>query len=159
MLFLINYNISIILTIFLIIFSANKSFADINRAGVICSAEDGYDYGYSFNNGSVMEYKFVVTENKVLSNLKILGEYVDQSAFIEWQIQFSGRVFWFRLNKSTNVLTTESKDVDLVFNHQCEAFELMEWNRKLSELGDFYQFEYDKYLKFSDEYQKEITIK
>ena len=57
-----------------------------------------------------------------------------------------------------NVLTTESKQNQISFNHKCQTFGLMEWNQKLSKLGDVYQFEYDRYLKFSNEYNKELKL-
>lgn len=151
--------IVIILVIFLITTKSEDVMADLDRSGIICSLEDGHDYGYSFNNGEVIEYKFIVSDNKVLSNIELLGQYVDKIDYLEWDIQFSGRIFWFRFNKITNVLTIESKQDQMSFNHRCQTFELMEWNQKLSKLGDMYQFEYDKYLKFSDEYGKELKLK
>ncbi len=151
--------IVIILVIFLITTKSEDVMADLDRNGIICSLEDGHDYGYSFNNGEVIEYKFIVSNNKVLSNIELLGQYVDKIDYLEWNIQFSGRIFWFRFNKITNVLTIESKQDQMSFNHRCQTFELMEWNQKLSKLGDMYQFEYDRYLKFSDEYGKELKLK
>lgn len=151
--------IVIILVIFLITTKSEDVMADLDRSGIICSLEDGHDYGYSFNNGEVIEYKFIVSDNKVLSNIELLGQYVDKIDYLEWDIQFSGRIFWFRFNKITNVLTIESKQDQMSFNHRCQTFELMEWNQKLSKLGDMYQFEYDRYLKFSDEYGKELKLK
>ena len=151
--------IVIILVIFLIITKSADVMADLDRNGIICSLEDGHDYGYSFNNGEVIGYKFIVSNNKVLSNIELLGQYVDKIDYLEWNIQFLGRIFWFRFNKITNVLTTESKQDQMSFNHRCQTFELMEWNQKLSKLGDMYQFEYDRYLKFRDEYDKELKLK
>ena len=151
--------IVIILVIFVIITKSADVMADLDRNGIICSLEDGHDYGYSFNNGEVIEYKFIVSDNKVLSNIELLGQYVDKIDYLEWNIQFSGRIFWFRFNKITNVLTTESKQDQMSFNHRCQTFELMEWNQKLSKLGNMYQFEYDRYLKFRDEYDKELKLK
>ena len=137
----------------------NDLFADMNRSGVICFMEDGYNYGYSFNNGEVSSYKFIVTDNKVLSNIEPIGNYSDKPDYVEWNIIFSGRIFWFRLNKTSYVLTTEGDDININFNHQCEAHELMEWNRRLSILGDRYQVEYDKYLKYNKEYNEELKDK
>ena len=57
------------------------------------------------------------------------------------------------------MLTTEGDDININFNHQCEAHELMEWNRRLSILGERYQVEYDKYLKFNHEYNEELNDK
>ena len=148
--------IVIILACFFIIGKSTVMMADFDRKGIICSMDDGYDYGYSFNNGEIISYKFIVTNNKVLSNIESLGQYIDKMEYVEWHIQFAYKKFWFRLNKITNVLTTESKQAKLSFSHQCQTFELMEWNQKLSKLGDVYQFEYDKYLRFSDEYSKEL---
>ena len=151
--------IVIILVIFVIITKSADVMADLDRNGIICSLKDGHDYGYSFNNGEVIGYKFIVSNNKVLSNIELLGQYVDKIDYLEWNIQFSGRIFWFRFNKITNVLTTESKQDQMSFNHRCQTFELMEWNQKLSKLGNMYQFEYDRYLKFRDEYDKELKLK
>ncbi len=150
--------IVIILVSLSIISNATNVWAGLDRKGIICSMEDGYDYGYSFNNGEVIGYKFIVSNNKVLSNIKFLGQYHDKIDYLEWKIQFSGSIFWFRFNKVTNFLTTESEQVKISFNHKCQTFELMEWNQKLSKLGDMYQIEYDKYLKFSDEYNKELRL-
>ena len=150
--------ITIIIVCFLIIAKSADVMSDLDRKGIICTMEDGYDYGYSFNNGEVVSYKFIVTNNKVLSNIELLGQYNDKMEYLEWKTQFSGRIFWFRLNKMTNVLTTESKQAQISFNHQCQTLELMEWNQKLSKIGDVYQFEYDKYLKFSEEYSKELKL-
>ena len=144
---------------FLCLIMTNDLFADVNRSGVICFMEDGYNYGYSFNNGEVASYKFIVTDNKVLSNIEPLGSYYDKSDYVEWKISFSGRIFWFRLNKTSYVLTTEGDGININFNHQCETHELMEWNRRLSILGDRYQFEYDKYLKYNNEYNEELKDK
>ena len=151
--------IVIILVIFVIITKSADVMADLDRNGIICSLEDGHDYGYSFNNGEVIGYKFIVSNNRVLSNIELLGQYVDKIDYLEWNIQFSGRIFWFRFNKITNVLTIESKQDQMSFNHRCQTFELMEWNQKLSKLGNMYQFEYDRYLKFRDEYDKELKLK
>ena len=43
----------------------------------------------------VSSYKFIVTDNKVLSNIKPLSDYYDKSDYVEWKIIFSGRTFWF----------------------------------------------------------------
>ena len=150
--------IVIILVSFLIMTKSADVMADLDKNGIICSMEDGHDYGYSFNNGEVIGYKFIVNNNKVLSNIELVGQYVDKTDYLEWNIQFSGRIFWFRFNKTSNVLTTESKQDQISFNHRCQTFELMEWNQKLSKLGDVYQFEYDRYLKFSEEYSKELKL-
>ena len=148
----------IILVSFSIMIKTADVMADMDRKGIICSMEDGYDYGYSFNNGEVLSYKFIVINDKVLSNISLLGQYVDKTEYLEWKIQFSGRIFWFRFNKKTNFLTTESEQAQISFNHKCQTFELMEWNQQLSGLSDMYQFEYDKYLKSSDEYNKGLNL-
>ncbi len=136
--------------------SALQSTGDMNAKGVICGLEDGYDYGYSFNNEEVLHYTFVVTDDKILSNVNPQGSFTNKSNYIEWNVQFSNIDFWFRLNVTTLVLTTQSEKANLKFDHACEIYGLMEWNRKLSELGNLYQAEYDKYLKFSNEYDKSL---
>ncbi len=133
---------------------ASPSKADMNAKGIICGLEDGYDYGYSFNNEEVLHYTFVVTDDKILSNVNLLGSFTDKSDYIEWNFHFSNTDFWFRLNATTLILTTQSEEANLKFDHTCEMYDLMEWNRKLSELGNLYQAEYDKYLEFSNEYTK-----
>ena len=130
--------------------------ADINSQGLICELENGYDYGYYFSNDEVVHYTFIVTDDKILSNINPLGTFTDKSDYIEWNIQFSDRTFWFRINLATLILTMESEEANLKFDHQCEIYELMDWNRKLSELGNLYQTEYDMYLEFSDEYNKSL---
>ena len=108
--------------------------ADINSQGLICELENGYDYGYYFSNDEVEHYTFIVTDDKILSNINPLGTFTDKSDYIEWNIQFSDRTFWFRINLATLILTMESEEANLNFNHQCEIYELTQWNRKLSEL-------------------------
>ena len=136
--------------------TALPSKGDVNAKGVICGLEDGYDYGYSFNDEKVLHYTFVVTDDKILSNVNPLGSFTDKSDYIEWNVHFSNIDFWFRLNTTTFVLTTQSEDANLKFDHACEIYGLMEWNRKLSELGNLYQAEYDKYIEFSKQYGKNL---
>ncbi len=136
--------------------TALPSKGDVNAKGVICGLEDGYDYGYSFNDEKVLHYTFVVTDDKILSNVNPLGSFTDKSDYIEWNVHFSNIDFWFRLNTTTLILTTQSEDANLKFDHACEIYGLMDWNRKLSELGNLYQAEYDKYLEFSNEYDKNL---
>jgi hypothetical protein len=136
--------------------AASASKADTNATGVICGLEDGYDYGYSFTNEEVLRHTFIVTDDKILPNIKPLGPFTDKSDYIEWNVHFSNTTFWFRLNLATLILTTQSEEANLNFNHQCEIYELTQWNRKLSELENLYQSEYDKYLEFSDEYNNSL---
>ena len=135
-----------------------SSFAGVNATGIICGLDDGHDYGYSFNNGKVLKYSFIVTDDKVLSNIKPLGTYKEKSGYIEWNILSSNTPFWFRLNKNSFVLTTESEEAEIKFDQRCEVYELMEWNRRLSELGNNYQDEYDKYIQFKNEYNKSLKL-
>ena len=142
------------------LFSASEAVSasreEINATGVICGLEDGYDYGYSFTNEEVLRHTFIVTDDKILPNIKQLGPVTNKSDYIEWNVHFSNTTFWFRLNLATLILTTQSEEANLNFNHQCEIYELTQWNRKLSELENLYQSEYDKYLEFSDEYNKSL---
>ena len=77
--------ITIIIVCFLIIAKSADVMSDLDRKGIICTMEDGYDYGYSFNNGEVVSYKFIVTNNKVLSNIELLGQYNDKMEYLEWK--------------------------------------------------------------------------
>ncbi|MEK9598234.1 MAG: hypothetical protein VW171_05145 [Alphaproteobacteria bacterium] len=142
------------------LFSASEAVSasreEINATGVICGLEDGYDYGYSFTNEEVLRHTFIVTDDKILPNIKPLGPFTNKSDYIEWNVHFSNTTFWFRLNLATLILTTQSEEANLNFNHQCEIYELTQWNRKLSELKNLYQSEYDKYLEFNDEYNKSL---
>ncbi len=142
------------------LFSASEAVSasreEINATGVICGLEDGYDYGYSFTNEEVLRHTFIVTDDKILPNIKLLGPFTNKSDYIEWNVHFSNTTFWFRLNLATLILTTQSEEANLNFNHQCEIYELTQWNRKLSELKNLYQSEYDKYLEFNDEYNKSL---
>ena len=67
--------------------SALQSTGDMNAKGVICGLEDGYDYGYSFNNEEVLHYTFVVTDDKILSNVNPQGSFTNKSDYIEWNVQ------------------------------------------------------------------------
>ena len=151
-----RYALVIIISFFIVSAAAAPSKADINAKGIVCGLEDGYDYGYSFNNDEVLHYTFIVVDDKILSNIKPLGTFTNNSGHIEWNVHFANRTFWFRLNATTLILTTKSEEADLKFDQQCEIYELMEWNRKLSVLGNFYQSEYDKYLEFSDKYNRSL---
>ena len=151
-----RYILALIIGLFSASAAVSASKADINATGVICGLEDGYDYGYSFTNEEVLRYTFIVTDDKILPNIKPLGPFTDKSDYVEWNVHFSNTTFWFRLNLATLILTTQSKEANLKFNHQCEIYELTQWNRKLSELEHLYQSEYDKYLEFSDEYNKSL---
>ena len=135
-----------------------SSFADINAKGIICGLDDGHDYGYSFNNGKVIRYSFIVTDDKVLSNIKPLGKFTNNLGYVEWNVPSSNISFWFRLNENSFVLTTESEDGEIRFDQQCEVYELMEWNRRLSDLGNDYQVQYDKYIEFRNEYNKNLKL-
>ncbi len=128
--------------------AVSASREDINATGVICGLEDGYDYGYSFTNEEVLRHTFIVSDDKILPNIKPLGPFTNKSDYIEWNVHFSNTTFWFQLNLATLILTTQSEEANLNFNHQCEIYELTQWNRKLSELENLYQSEYDKYLEF-----------
>ena len=151
-----RYALAIIVGLFIVSTAVVPSKAAINAKGVICGLEEGYDYGYYFNDDEVLHYTFIVNDDKILSNIKPLGTFTDKANYIEWNVHFSNRTFWFRLNAATLILTTESEEANLKFDHQCEIYELMEWNRKLSELGNLYQTEYDKYLEFSNEYNRSL---
>jgi len=151
-----RYIVALIIGLFSASAAVSASKADINAKGIICGLEDGHDYGYSFNNKEVLHYTFIVTDDKILSNINPLGTFTDKSNYIEWNVHFTNTIFWFRLNSATLVLTTENNESNLKFDHQCEIYDLMEWNRKLSELGNLYQTEYDRYLEFSDEYNKSL---
>ena len=151
-----RYILALIIGLFSTSAAVSASKADINATGVICGLEDGYDYGYSFTNEEVLRYNFIVTDDKILPNIKPLGIFTNKSDYFEWNVHFSNTTFWFRLNLATLILTTQSKEANLKFNHQCEIYELTRWNRKLSELKHLYQSEYDKYLEFSDEYNKSL---
>ena len=152
-----SYILALIISLFSASAAVSASKADINATGVICGLEDGYDYGYSFTNEEVLRYTFIVTDDKILPNIKPLGPFTDKSDYIEWNVHFSNTTFWFRLNLATLILTTQSEEANLKFNHQCEIYELTQWNRKLSELEHLYQSEYDKYLEFSDEYNRSLN--
>lgn len=154
-----RYSLVIIVGIFVVSIAALPSKADISEKGVICELQDGYNYGYSFNNDEVLYYNFIVTNNRILSNIKPIGTFTDNSGYVEWNVHFSKTTFWFRLNAATLILTTESKDANIKFDHQCEIYELMEWNRKLSILGNLYQREYDTYLKYNREYNDSLKQK
>ena len=151
-----RYTLAFIIGLFIASAPVSASKADINATGVICGLEDGYDYGYSFTNQEVSRYNFIVTDDKILPNRKPLGTFTDKLDYIEWNVHFSNTTFWFRLNLATLIITTQSEEANLNFNHQCEIYELTQWNRKLSELENLYQSEYDKYLEFSDEYNKSL---
>ena len=151
-----RYILALIIGLFSASATVSASKADINATGVICGLEDGYDYGYSFTNEGVLRYTFIVTDDKILPNIKPLGPFTDKSDYIEWNVHFSNTTFWFRLNLATLILTTQSEEANLKFNHQCEIYELTQWNRELSELEHLYQSEYDTYLEFSDEYNKSL---
>ncbi|MDC0971260.1 hypothetical protein OAS27_04430 [Alphaproteobacteria bacterium] len=151
-----SYILALIISLFSASAAVSVSKADINATGVICGLEDGYDYGYSFTNEGVLRYTFIVTDDKILPNIKPLGPFTDKSDYIEWNVHFSNTTFRFRLNLATLILTTQSEEANLKFNHQCEIYELTQWNRKLSELEHLYQSEYDTYLEFSDEYNKSL---
>ena len=151
-----SYILALIISLFSASAAVSASKADINATGVICGLEDGYDYGYSFTNEEVLRYTFIVTDDKILPNIKPLGPFTDKSDYIEWNVHFSNTTFWFRLNLATLILTTQSEEANLKFNHQCEIYELTQWNRELSELEHLYQSEYDTYLEFSDEYHKSL---
>ena len=151
-----TYILALIIGLFSASAAVSASRGDINATGVICGLEDGYDYGYSFTNEEVLRHTFIVTDDKILPNIKQLGPFTNKSDYIEWNVHFSNTTFWFRLNLATLILTTQSKEANLKFNHQCEIYELTQWNRKLSELEHLYQSEYDKYLEFSDEYNKSL---
>ena len=151
-----TYILVLIIGLFSASAAVSASRGDINATGVICGLEDGYDYGYSFTNEEVLRHTFIVTDDKILPNIKQLGPFTNKSDYIEWNVHFANTTFWFRLNLATLILTTQSKEGNLKFNHQCEIYKLTQWNRKLSELEHLYQSEYDKYLEFSDEYKKSL---
>jgi len=151
-----TYILALIIGLFSASAAVSASKVDINATGVICGLEDGYDYGYSFTNEEVSRHTFIVTDDKILPNIKPLGPFTNKSDYIEWNVHFSNTTFWFRLNLATLILTTQSKEANLKFHHQCEIYELTQWNRKLSELEHLYQSEYDKYLEFSDEYNRSL---
>ena len=151
-----TYILALIFGLFSASEAVSASREEINATGVICGLEDGYDYGYSFTNEEVLRHTFIVTDDKILPNIKLLGPFTNKSDYIEWNVHFSNTTFWFRLNLATLILTTQSEEANLNFNHQCEIYELTQWNRKLSELKNLYQSEYDKYLEFNDEYNKSL---
>ena len=151
-----TYILALIFGLFSASAAVSASREEINATGVICGLEDGYDYGYSFTNEEVLRHTFIVTDDKILPNIKPLGPFTNKSDYIEWNIHFSNTTFWFRLNLATLILTTQSEEANLNFNHQCEIYEFTQWNRKLSELKNLYQSEYDKYLEFNDEYNKSL---
>ena len=151
-----TYILALIIGLFSASAAVSASRGDINATGVICGLEDGYDYGYSFTNEEVLRHTFIVTDDKILPNIKQLGPFTNKSDYIEWNVHFSNTTFWFRLNLATLILTTQSEEANLKFNHQCEIYELTQWNRELSELEHLYQSEYDTYLEFSDEYNKSL---
>ena len=75
---IVEYKLKTLFAFFLCLIMTNDLFADMNRSGVICFMEDGYNYGYSFNNGEVASYKFIVTDNKVIigrSSLEVLTNF------------------------------------------------------------------------------------
>ena len=100
------YILALIIGLFSTSAVALASKADINAAGVICGLENGYDYGYSFTNEEVLRHTFIVTDDKILPNIKPLGPFSDKSDYIEWNVHFSNTTFWFRLNLATLIITT-----------------------------------------------------
>ena len=79
--------------------TALPSKGDVNAKGVICGLEDGYDYGYSFNDEKVLYHTFVVTDDKILSNVNPQGSFTDKSDYIEWNVHFSNAF----LNQSSGI--------------------------------------------------------
>ena len=90
-----TYILALIFGLFSASEAVSASREEINATGVICGLEDGYDYGYSFTNEEVLRRTFIVTDDKILPNIKLLGPFTNKSDYIEWNVHFSNTTFCF----------------------------------------------------------------